>query len=120
MKKKLNEMNVQERADHMRYLMRRVSDLHLQYVHISREPHVVIAPPYDPPEHMPKTMYQPQRSEVLLAGNVRLSTLAAESALLMEELHEFLNTVNDNNSETIQTVRQSFLSILQREGVKSG
>lgn len=120
MKTKLNELNVQQRADHLKYLMRRVSDLHLQYVHISREPHVVIEPPFTPPEHMPQTIYRTQRNEVLLAGNVRLSTLAAESALLMEELHEFLKTVNDNNSETIQTVRQSFLSILQREGVKSG
>jgi hypothetical protein len=120
MKKKISEMDVQQRADHLRYLMRRVSDLHVQYALIAREPHVVIEPPFNPSDRMPQTVYQTPRNEVLLAGNVRLTTLAAESMMLLEELHDFLKTVNDNNSETIQTVRQSFLSILQREGVKSG
>jgi effector-binding domain-containing protein len=119
--KKLEEMNVQERADHLRYLLNRVSELHQQYSKIYQDPCVMVVPYDNAPEGMVRnTQYQTIPAEVILTQGIRLRDISIASATLMEELHTFLKTVNDNNSETIQTVRQSFLSILQREGVKSG
>jgi len=115
--KKLAEMNIQERAEHLKYLSRRVSDLHVQYVAICRNPHATISP-YSDHEQIGgphQTTYQRPRVEITLANNIRLSDIAAESAMLMEDLHEFLNTVNNLNSETIHSVRQSFLDILQKD-----
>lgn len=119
--KKISEMDVQERADHLQHLMRRVAGLHVQYSKIYQDQSVIVVPYDTAPEGMIRnTQYQHVPAEVILTHGIRLRELAIESVTLMEEVHEFLKTVNDMNSETIQTVRQSFLSILQREGVKSG
>lgn len=113
--KKLEHMNVKEREKYLEYMRSQVIQMRNQYAAIARNPCVSITPICEAELNRGGTMFQTPRNEVVLTNNISLQMLAAESTQLMEELTEFLKTVKDNNSETIQTVRQSFLSVLREE-----